>query len=280
VFAPSITQLKFELQSLESIREHPAYLGHGSGSDVFSIEYDDKQYAVRIPGHKADAFISPNTVDSHINGAVLGRGVAHLEQIVAASYEDGVTVAEMMPGKEISYLTAEEIQQITDVQLEDLVTTLQTVSQRGIEIDPKPSNFFYDERKGFGVVDYASSKEKGKSSRDQNLSEIVGWMGTVIANAGFYKGKSPETVEDYAQALEKDTANLDILKRYRAITAKNLANQEGLQEALEVIDKRINNIAETVANYSNPEYVTERIVEDARWKKERENATPLSWLEG
>lgn len=269
VFGPSIAKLKSELKDLEKIKEHPNYLGSGSNSGVFAIEFEGKRYAVRMPGHKTDTVVSPGTVDSHINGAILGRSVPHLEQIVAASYEDGVTVAEMMHGKEVSDLEVDDIQKITDSQLEDLFATLKIASERGIEIDPKPSNFFYDETEGFGIVDYCSSKEKGKSSADRDLGMIVGWMETPISNAGLYGCKSPETIEEYAQALEKHKANLDVLKRYREIVIKSMEGSEHLQKALKEIDKRIKSNEETITNYSNPEFASQQITKDQEWEKKK-----------
>ncbi|QQS20341.1 hypothetical protein IPL85_02750 [Candidatus Saccharibacteria bacterium] len=247
-FERTIATLRAELSELATRKEHPNFLGNGSNATVFSIIEGDKSYAVRVPNGKE---ISPGAIDSHLAGAVLGKGIPHLEQIVAASYKDGVTVAEVMPGREVGHLTVDEIKGVTDEQLVELVDTLVAVSDQGIEIDPKPSNIFYDPKEGYGIVDYHSSKVAGKESADQDLGTIVGWMATFIGSAGFY-GKQPnydKTTEEDAHDLEFIKANLDVMMRYRSIVEQKLTG-ETQQTALKQIDKKLQSAQESVVNYS------------------------------
>ena len=277
-FEPSITILEGELSNPATREEHPNFLGTGSNSMVFSIAVGGKAYAVRVP-HGRDS--NPAAIDSHLAGAVLGKGVPHLEQIVAASYKDGVTVAEMMPGKEVGNLTIDEAQAVTNEQLGVLVDTLIAVSKRGIEIDSKPSNIFYDPKEGYGIVDYHSSKVAGKISADQDLGTIVGRMAVVIDNSGFY-GKpyiSERSAEDYANNLKFKRANLGTLERYRNVVEAKL-DGESLTKALNVIDKRIATGKEAVLYYSNPDWVSEQIAqgrERERQRKEPKN-NPTGYL--
>jgi len=266
-FAPTIDRLRTELADPATRKEHPAYLGSGSNSTVFEISSEGKDYAVRVPNGKG---VNPGVIDSHLAGAVLGKGVPHLEQIVAASYEDGVTVAEKMPGKEMGDLTVDDIKQITDGQLVELVDTLATVHERGIEIDPKPSNIFYDPKAGFGIVDYHSSKVVGKNSADQELGAIVGWMATVINNAGFYgKPYNPaRDVEDYAHDVVVYEASLGVLERFRTVVEQKLTGEDR-DKALQEIDSKVLSTRETVDNYSNPEWVTERVTQDKESQRQR-----------
>ena len=266
-FEPTIATLRAELSDPATRKEHPNFLGNGSNATVFSITEGDKSYAVRVPNGKG---ISPEAIDSHLAGAVLGKGIPHLEQIVAASYKDGVTVAEVMSGKEVGHLTPDEVRGVTDEQLGELVDTLAAVSEHGIEIDPKPSNIFYDPKEGYGIVDYHSSKVAGKSSADQDLGTIVGWMATVIDNTGFY-GKpygTEKTTEDYAHDLDFKKANLDVMRRYRSIVEQKLTG-ETQQTALVQIDEKLKTAEEAVDNYSNPDWVTERIAQDQEWKRQQ-----------
>jgi len=267
-FEPTIATLRAELADPASRKEHPNFMGNGSNATVFSINEGEKHYAVRVPNGKR---ISPSAIDSHLAGAVLGKGIPHLEQIVAASYKDGVTVAEVMPGKEVGHLTPDEIKGVTDEQLGELVDTLIAVSERGIEIDPKPSNIFYDPKEGYGIVDYHSSKVAGKNSADQDLGKIVGWMATGIDNAGFY-GKKPyssgKTTEDYTHDLEFKKANLVVLERYRSVVGAKLSGEEQ-QTALTEIDKHIASGKEAVDKYSDPQWVAERITQDQEWKSQQ-----------
>jgi len=277
-FEPTIARLRTELADLATRKQHPNFLGNGSNAAVFSIEEGDNKYAVRVPNGKG---INPVVIDSHLAGAVLGRGVPHLEQIVAASYKDGVTVAEVMPGKEVGGLTVDEVKGISDDQLGELVDTLMAVNQRGIEIDPKPSNLFYDPAEGYGIVDYHSSKDASKDSKDQELGEIVGWMGMIIDNTGFY-GKtygSDKTIEDYAHDLEYKKANFDVMNRYRAIVKSKLGGEEQ-QNALTQIDKQLQVSQEAIDNYSNPQWVTECIARDEEWKRQTAEQAKKPAIEG
>ena len=266
-FKPVVDKLRAEIEDPATREEHSSLLGSGSNSVVFNIEHNGKQYAVRVPNGKG---VKPSIIDSHIAGAVLGKSVPHLEQIVAGSYEDGVTVAEIMPGKEMGDLSVEDVSQISDQQLDDWVDTIITISQRGIEIDPKPSNVFYDVKEGFGFVDFHSSKVAGKSSADQNLGQIAGWMVTPITNAGFY-GKpynSERSEEDYTADLQQHKVNLGVLKRYRTAVEKGLPETEK-DEALNRIDSTIVTMQQTVDNYASLTWVAERIAQDAKDKIKR-----------
>lgn len=266
-FQPTITRLRTELADPATRKQHPDFLGNGSNSMVFSVDEAGKKYAVRVPNGKG---VSPAAIDSHFAGAVLGKGVPHLEQIVAGSYEDGVTVAEIMPGKELGDLSIEDISKISDEQLGDLVDTLITVRERGIEIDPKPSNLFYDPEAGFGIVDYHSSKVAGKSSKDQELGDIVGWMATGFDNAGFYGKpyKSKLTPEEYTHDLDFKKANLEVMRRYRSVVEHKLTGEDQ-QKALMQIDEKLQSVQEAVDNYSNPQWVAESIARDKEWERQR-----------
>jgi len=266
-FAPTIDKLRGELADATTRKEHPAYLGNGSNSTVFEIDMEGQKYAVRVPNGNA---INPAVIDDHLAGAVLGKGLLHLEQIVAASYEDGVTVAEKMPGKEVGHLTTSEIEDITDGQLGELVSTLVAVHERGIEIDPKPSNFFYDPEAGYGIVDYHSSEVVGKNSKNQELGDVVGWAATMINNTGFYgKGyKSEKAPKDYALDLKFHVANLDVLNRYRTVVEQKLTGEEQ-EKALKVIDAKVQTAQETVINYSDPTWVAERVAQNNEWARQR-----------
>lgn len=270
VFKPIITGLRAELQDPASHAEHPAFMGRGLNSDVFRITHEGKEYAVRIPRGTESR---PATIDGIYMAGILGKGVPHLEQIVTVSYEDGVTVAEVMPGKEMAKdMTVEDVAAMTDEQLSILVDTLMIVSERGIEIDPKPTNILYDRDAGFGIIDYGSSRVAATNSADQDLGTIVGWMATPIMNAGFYGDYSPKTTADeYAQAVHKTSVNLGVLKRFRSIVESKL-DGEDRETALKGIDSQIRYIDICL----NPEYVANQL---ARVRVEQTSTDILTELD-
>ncbi len=278
-FAPIVNELKQSLEIASSRKEHGSYLGSGSNASVFSIERDGKKYAVRIPDWTGGK-VSPYSVDQHLAAAFLSKGIPHLEQMAAASYEDGVTVAEVMPGKVMGKLTPEEIKAMSDSQLAELVDTLIIANERGIQIDPKPSNFFYDREVGFGIVDLSSSKVI-KNSKDQDIGTIVGWAATPIRGAGNYGQpyKEKVTTDEYARDLEFAEAYLDVLRRYKAVVEQKL-NEEDQRIALKEIEEKIEGLEKSIVNLNNPEWVSTQIEEATEREKEKESrgSAKTSWL--
>ncbi len=264
-FKPEIDKLKDELSDPEKRKSNPAFIGSGSNSMVFKIEKDGKAYAVRVPNGRAT---SPLAIDSHIAGAISGKGVRHFEQIVAASYEDGVTVAEIMPGKEMGELSIAEIEGISDAQLGDFIDSLILAHKKGIIIDPKPSNYFYDPEKGFGMVDYSSSKVINNSS-DQDLGAMVGYLSVAIGNAGLYGKDADYSAEDYKKGLRYRRANLAVLKRLGPIFEQKLKGID-LEKASAQIAARIKIAEETVSNYSNPDWVDAQVEANKAAQRERD----------
>jgi hypothetical protein len=256
-FAPAVSELKENLKAISSLKEHTSYLGSGSHSSVFFIERESKKYAVRIPQRSEK--VSASEIDQHVAAAVLSKGVPHLEQIIGASYEDGVTVAELMPGTHLGDLDVESVRAITDEQLNELVNTLTAAHERGIYVDTKPSNFFYDREMGFGIVDLASAKVM-KNSEDQDLSTIIEWAAVAILNMGTYGQPHAEisSIEECAQELEFSKVRLGILSRYRKCVETQLKG-DGRERVLQSIDTDIQRLEAGLTIMSNPEWAAERI---------------------
>ncbi len=260
-FKPLVEELKLELLQLESTTEHPTFLGKGSNAKVFAITHNGERYAVRIPnGGK----VNVSVVDFHISGACLSLDLPQMEKIVAASYDDGVTVAKLMSGKEIGKLTIEDVRSITNQQLLDLLETVIEANRRGIEIDPKPSNFFYDREEGFGIVDFTSSKKLSKSSLDQPPQNVIWWLSTVIVNATFYgtPHKVEMTQRDYADQADRQLANHEVLIRLKDIIKCKLEKADYLGDVLQKFDETIANHELTIKNLTDLEWVNARIAED------------------
>jgi hypothetical protein len=256
-FKPHIDKLKEEEAALEDPKQHPNYLGSGSNTAVFTIEADGKSYAVRI-GSRNERF-NARSVDNHMAGAIVSKDVPYFEQMVAGSYEDLVTVAEMMPGTSLGKMSIEETEAITDEQLHDLIGTFKTAKEKGIVIDPKPSNFLYDKEHGFGVVDPGSVWALDTKEGDLNLGQLVGEGGAAIMNIGLYeKSKMYITTEAFAQEARVYQVNLEVIRRYRTLVEQELTGDE-LTEALEWIDGRIESAEDAVRDRSNPAWVEEMI---------------------
>jgi hypothetical protein len=184
----------------------------GGNSVVYFISHNDKEYAVRSPIRVGWAPPSYK-IDQHIAAAALTRGLPHFEQVVAASYEAGVTVSEKIPGKMFSKLTLEDLDAITDEQLEDLVKTIQEADRLGLVLDFNPDNFLYDDQAGFGLIDLEAGTDVNKTQPSKNLAELIaGTIGT------FRNGINDQTRGHYGTSnnLLKTSANY-VIQRYKEI---------------------------------------------------------------
>ncbi len=240
-FDHKVEQLFRVLVTVENTKEHPSFLGNGSNSRVYSIEHNNNKYAVR-------KIRSAESVNSHLAGAVLAKGISHLEQIVAASFEKGITIADVIPGRQFGELSVTEIKQITNEQLEEFIDTIILANKRGIKFDQKPSNYLYDSKFGFGIVDLTSGEQ-----------ELASALYVAFTNMGIYgKWGSCKTDEEYALQLEFHKANIDVLQRYRSIIEKRLDGNT-LKVILEGIDRDINAVQNSINEYSDPQWVAKQI---------------------
>ena len=219
-FKPLVRQLTHEYSTLAKVTDHPNFIGAGVYSAAFQLVCDEQEYVVRIPHYTRP---SPRTVERYLSGLLRTQGVPHLEQVVALSYEDGVTVAERMPGKPMNNsLTKDDISAITDQQLSDLVDTLARAIDCGVAIDPKPTNVLYDRQAGFGVIDYEAVLPWDDIAR--NLGEVTSWMVDPLMSAGLYGTDQMMLMgwDVYEYSKSVMAMNMTVLRRFRAIIEEKL----------------------------------------------------------
>jgi hypothetical protein len=80
-----------------------------------------------------------------------------LEQIQAASVEDGVAIFKLIEGQTVKSMTDEELQRVTAAQMSSLYDTIDRAVKVGIEFDPwnqDGSNAIYNIDTGFTLIDY------------------------------------------------------------------------------------------------------------------------------
>lgn len=222
-FAPTVAELMAQLASLRDETGHQAYIGGGSTSSIFKIDHANNSYAVRIPRDREEGSL---VVDMHVAGTILAKGLPQMEQIVAASYQDGVTVAEIVPGKNMYHLTENEIDQITEAQLEALYDTLVACVTCGIRLDPNPANFMYDPKEGFGIVDYFSGNYAGSNMKVQASRELVRYLADILESSG--------TVPSMQGAKRSSEPKLNKMRSLGNIIEQKLTGYE-LQEARQVV---------------------------------------------
>lgn len=259
-FEPLVDKLKKDLENSSAQKDHPAFLGNGSNAKVYMVSKGAKKYAVRIPN---GVKVNPAAVDMKVAGGILAKGVPHAEQVVAASYKDGVTICEVMPGKDMHHQTHEDVDAVTDDQLEGLVETATMLHEREVEIDPKPSNLFYDTKEGYGVIDFHSSKVI-KNSHDQTLGMAIGFMAPGIMHAGRRFSSAEKSAKEYEQENNFIKANYEVLVRYKKMVENKLTGED-LVEAVALIDDQLRQYEDRALN---PNWVTEHFAREKTQKEQ------------
>jgi len=253
-FQPRVDQLRSEgAQYCKYSR--PDYLGSGLHSDVFVVDVDNKEYAIRLPKDE----IRPTAINWRIKGSIAAQNVPHMEKVVAASYKDGIVVSERMPGVELFRASAENLRQVTQEQVEDLFDTFSESARLDLVLDPSPHNYFYDTAHGFGIIDYHGrtrpSTHSGNSAQDtaiknRLLSEALTHFALVISEAGFYHQR-PNKTSGYIQSIMDNLfARAEILDKLKSVCANRLNGEtkEGVDKS---ISQYIRGVKAVIRNYES-----------------------------
>jgi len=190
-------------------------LGLGGSSVVSVITLDNNPYALR----QTIAQDRESDIDNHILASTRVRQMPqkyqeHVEHLVAATYENGgMTIAEVMPGKEINKLQPEDIEQITQEQIDELVETMIEAEKVGVQVDiTNAGNVFYDPEKGFGLVDLDTSAANKRYR--VTLSLALSHFPELISNIGDSK-KDMETFDDYVDKADRLAIIMPVLRKYQ-----------------------------------------------------------------
>lgn len=138
------------------------FVGKGSNGAAYGIEVDGKEYVVK--------FGAVTQTNFEIRALIRAKGIPRAAQIVAYSFEDAATVMERLPGKDVTQSSEQELSTLTDRQIVELIQTTQQLARHGLVIDPKPSNFMYAPKSGFGVLDYHVAHEGFSGIAEQVMS--------------------------------------------------------------------------------------------------------------
>lgn len=219
-FAADVSRIKTERVDTPS-EQVPGYLASGNESDVYVVEREGRQFAVRISRDADD----PVGTDNYASGLMAGRGIAGLEQMVGLSYEDAVTVSELLPGKRMEEYTPQEIAAISQEHLDQLAKTVIKAASAGISIDGSGGNMLYDPEHGFGFIDYgrtSSERSEGVARAvTDGLFRMSHWIGRGVENFQYR--------EDYEVLSEVLDTLTPTYERWLTTLDNEMSNQ-GLQE--------------------------------------------------
>lgn len=150
-------------------------IGEGDIHKVYLTE--DNQYVIKVPQPNPDGEpYPPELIAQDIREKVaalrIGKGQPGLEQIVACSddpYAPGI-VCEFVDGKDSHWVTSQEVNAMTDQQLEDLAGTLEFMQDNRLNIDPiRREHIKFDKDKGVTIMDYVLQDVEDAMEEDESI---------------------------------------------------------------------------------------------------------------
>ncbi len=185
--APKITGMDIQDISYKDAGEHPNILGRGSNKAAFAFraEVDGvEKDLVALVDHAPDKSYAKAKLLERASNLALVKGRAGFEQGVAWSNDPPVVVAERAYGVSLEELSSEQANNILPEHWQKLATNVEAVANLGIALDPMLSNFYYDPKEGFTVIDFRRSVPgKEKTTLDLNLKQIDEIRSQIIAQA-------------------------------------------------------------------------------------------------
>lgn len=257
VFADVVAELKTVVASTDDIKSLPSYIGMGNNALAFVVEQSGKKYVVRlrISSDLRNSDKYPSTSSArYYTEMEAGLGVLNLEQVVAFSREDGVTISEYVEGTVGNKLTFEDCEKIPAWQYVDITKTLLNVGALGILIDSKYSNWIYNPQGGFTIIDYQAGIGQGPMIR-------VGFLLSLLSNSPDtgqeeYTMREPEF---YDQIVKGSYQVIELLKHYKeAIEQSNIDAADQL-DILDIVNSRIAQNLNVAKQYADPAYIESQI---------------------
>lgn len=160
------------VESIRADANEYEYIGGGAESRVWKVSVDDDEYAVKIPTGISFRGRPQNTasvVKGRAELALRAVGVIGLEQIYAASPDDGASAYKYVQGISVSEMKQEDADTIPDDQLARLLETVEAATELGIVFDSlntSGTNAFYCTDAGFTLIDYWQ-----KTNRDDDFQK-------------------------------------------------------------------------------------------------------------
>ena len=119
-------------------------VGQGYFSDVFKKTINGQDYAIRVPYR--DKGWSTAQVDKHLDALLRVQGLDNIEQIVAASYVDDLTVSRFAEGETLFMHEPSALTNLSQDALNELFASLMEAESRGVVFDSTgQKNLLYDE---------------------------------------------------------------------------------------------------------------------------------------
>lgn len=243
-FKPVIADLKKKILTSD-MKTMPEYLGSGSNGAAFRIVVDGKAYAAKF---------SRNVVQANfeLKPLIRAKGIPHTSQLVSYSFEDTVVIMELLPGTTVTNFTPDNAPVYSEEHIVQLIETVRELHERGLVIDPKPSNFLYDEREGFFVLDYHVAGSQTGYSLPQIIMDLR--FALTARRYPVLDYKAPDYEEKYKQqSLERYRISLPLLVQFLTILSEKFPKILSAWRKQHEIDKK--NPSMSVGDIVDREYI-------------------------
>ena len=212
-----IAELKKKLETVGGSggTQLPEYLGSGSNGDVFRIEIRGEAFAVKF---SRSMKLSPGAtqINFQIKALLRAKGLPHTAQLVAYSFEDGVLITELLPGKDVTKFDPQHAPEYSDEHISQLIDTVIELNHRGVVIDPRPSNFMYAPQEGFSVLDFCIQQGDSDPTLRQQIMSVQGALCARTLER-ITEGDPDYAEKIKAQADQRDTISTVLMERLSAI---------------------------------------------------------------
>lgn len=229
-YEAQVAEARADLSGEERRHHLDRLLAPGFAVDVFRVARGEDEYAARVPNSEFGRIIS---LDDYIGGAIAARNNPALEHMVAASYHHGATVSEIIPGKTLDSLDLHGFTYVSDAHLDGLVDALVQGNGDGVDFDTNPKNILFDDRVGFGIVDFTSTKN-ARLQNKQFLWSLLSWTGNSLMTSINAPINSEQSKIDEEKRLRRD-----ILHRYKDAVRRGIPHDPDLHMAISTLDMHL-----------------------------------------
>ncbi len=178
------------------------YLGSGSNSSAYEVQIDGQSYAFKVYSHAR--------VEFEALPLQKAQGISNVPVLHSFSILDQVMIMNKLEGKDMSKYPINEKLYIDDETIDSLIKTVIQLHDRGIDIDPKASNFIYEPGNTIQVIDFHLSN--GTSTLPQKIIDLsVSLTGRGDSGFQYPDGMKPVTYY-YNQTLDTTVKFLKLLK--------------------------------------------------------------------
>lgn len=200
-------------------RNHPSYLGKGSSWQAFELEHEGKNLVVKISNGVSH---TPEATIESARKLVGGTNIPAVEQLNALDATRGILITSRVPGKRLVDLTREELEAIPDSHYTDLLKNMKIAVKAGVSFDPRPTNYLYDPKAGFGFVDYSTEDPKPEHTKEffESMEGAAAGFAIALQNVGYYDHPK-QTPEEMARAIEAIESGIAASEKFLEVAAKH-----------------------------------------------------------